>query len=145
MDGRVAFPIVALVAGIAVASLVPGISQLVRRATGFMPSAGQLPANAASSPASRKPETDRAEEKLAVVRLNQDQILGARIEMSVVQGGTLTRRIIVPGTVIPHADRIARISVKLSGTVAELRTPQTMTPTTLREWSDAVLRPLLAG
>lgn len=29
--------------------------------------------------------------------------------------------------------------------IAELRTPQTTTPTTLREWSDAVLRPLLAG
>jgi len=31
------------------------------------------------------------------------------------------------------------------GAVAESRTPQTTTPTTLREWSDAVLRPLLAG
>ena len=37
------------------------------------------------------------------------------------QGGTIAHRIIVPGTVIPHADRIARVAVKLSGTVAELR------------------------
>ena len=29
--------------------------------------------------------------------------------------------------------------------IAEPRTPETTTPTTLREWSDAVLRPLLAG
>ncbi|HEY6401752.1 MAG TPA: NmrA family NAD(P)-binding protein [Blastocatellia bacterium] len=29
--------------------------------------------------------------------------------------------------------------------IAEARTPETTTPTTLREWSDAVLRPLLAG
>jgi uncharacterized protein YbjT (DUF2867 family) len=29
--------------------------------------------------------------------------------------------------------------------IAESRTPQTTTPTTLREWSDTVLRPLIAG
>jgi cobalt-zinc-cadmium efflux system membrane fusion protein len=29
--------------------------------------------------------------------------------------------LIVPGTIVPHADRIARVTVKLSGTVAELR------------------------
>ena len=28
---------------------------------------------------------------------------------------------LVPGTVVPNADRIARVSVKLSATVAELR------------------------
>jgi cobalt-zinc-cadmium efflux system membrane fusion protein len=38
-----------------------------------------------------------------------------------VQDGTLSRRIVVPGTIVPHADRIARVSVKLSATVAELR------------------------
>jgi len=31
------------------------------------------------------------------------------------------------------------------GALTEGRTPQTTTPTTLREWSDSVLRPLLAG
>jgi hypothetical protein len=34
------------------------------------------------------------------------------------QGGAIAYRIVVPGTVIAHADRIARVAVKLSGTVA---------------------------
>ena len=37
------------------------------------------------------------------------------------QGGTLAHRITVPGTIVPNANRIARVSVKLSATVAELR------------------------
>jgi membrane fusion protein, heavy metal efflux system len=121
MDGRVAFPIIALVAGVAVASLVPGLSQSVRKVVGVGSNARQLPADIASNPDSRKPDAGRADEKPAVVRLTQDQITGARIELSTAQGGTLTRRITVPGTVIPNADQIARISVKLSGAVAELR------------------------
>ena len=37
------------------------------------------------------------------------------------QDGTLSRRIIVPGTIVPNPDRIAHVSVKLSATVTELR------------------------
>jgi multidrug efflux pump subunit AcrA (membrane-fusion protein) len=37
------------------------------------------------------------------------------------QSGSLSQRIVVPGTVTPDASRIARVAVKLSGTVAELR------------------------
>ncbi|MBI2715838.1 MAG: efflux RND transporter periplasmic adaptor subunit [Rhizobiales bacterium] len=121
MDGRFTFPIIALVTGVAVASLVPGLSQSVRRAVGLGPNAVQLPANAASNRDSRKPEADRADEKPAIVRLTPDQITGARVELAAVEGGTLTRRITVPGTIVPNADRIARVAVKLSGTVAELR------------------------
>jgi membrane fusion protein, heavy metal efflux system len=43
------------------------------------------------------------------------------IELAAVQNGTLVRRIGVPGTIVPDADRIARVSVKLSATAAELR------------------------
>jgi len=118
MDGRAALPIVALLAGVAVASFFPGISQSVRRIVGVGPNAAQSPANAVGNTDSRKPDAD---EKLAVVRLTQEQIAGARIELSDVQAGTLTRRITVPGIVIPNADRIARVSVKVSGTVSELR------------------------
>src|SRR5262249_49902502 len=50
-----------------------------------------------------------------------DQIAAAGIDVAAVGSGTLARRFVVPGTIIPHADRIARVSVKLSGTVAELR------------------------
>ena len=33
----------------------------------------------------------------------------------------MSHRIIVPGTIVPNADRIAQVSVKLSGTIMELR------------------------
>ena len=59
--------------------------------------------------------------KTVVVRLTDEQATEAHIDMAPVESGILARRIIVPGTIIPVADRIARVSVKLSGTVAELR------------------------
>ena len=41
--------------------------------------------------------------------------------MATVQSGTIARKIIVPGTIVPEADRIAHVAVKLSSIVAELR------------------------
>ena len=38
-----------------------------------------------------------------------------------VQGGILGKRIIVPGSIVPSGDHIARVAVRLLGTVAELR------------------------
>src|SRR5262245_51625375 len=64
-----------------------------------------------------KPEDDES----GFLRLTEEQITAADIELTTVGGGTLTRRITVPGTVVPQADRIARVSVRLSATVAELR------------------------
>ena len=60
-------------------------------------------------------------EQPAIVKLTGDQIGAAGIELAPVQEGTLAHRIIVPGTIVPDANRIARVSVKLSATVAELR------------------------
>src|SRR5262249_21869889 len=42
-------------------------------------------------------------------------------ELTTVGEGMLARRITVPGTVVSQADRVARVSVRLSATVAELR------------------------
>jgi membrane fusion protein, heavy metal efflux system len=53
--------------------------------------------------------------------LTDEQLTEAHIDLAQVESGTLAHRIIVPGTIIPVADRIARVAVKLSGTVAELR------------------------
>ncbi len=65
------------------------------------------------------PEGEHAEE--GVVKLSGDQIAAANIVLSKVDKGTLTSRISVPGTIIMDPDHIARITVKLSGTVAELK------------------------
>jgi membrane fusion protein, heavy metal efflux system len=121
-------PIVAVVAaaaiGIVVASLVPQVSEAVRTAVGFVSGtsvtapSGQEPASGAEQ---RRRDAASNDEQPAIVTLTDNQIEIAGIELAPVQDGTLAHRIIVPGTIVPHADRIARVSVKLSATVAELR------------------------
>src|SRR5712691_11621555 len=123
MIGRFALIIVAVAAGVSVATFVPGLSQSLRYAVGLAsgPGVAQLQGTAANAPELRTRHTEPDEEKPALVRLTQDQITAAHIDLTTVRGATLARRITVPGTVVPHADRIARVSVRLSAIVAELR------------------------
>jgi len=112
---RIFVLIVVLVIGIAAASLIPGLSQGVRFVTGF--GSGGV----ASGPRQEKPTGEPSEEKDGIIKLTEEQITAAGVDLAAVQAGTLARRIVVPGTIVPSADRIARVAVKLSGTVAELR------------------------
>jgi cobalt-zinc-cadmium efflux system membrane fusion protein len=113
----------AVAIGIAVASLVPKLSDAVRTALGLVSgtSVAVLSGQEAGGDAGkRKPEAS-GNELPAVVKLTDDQIGTAGIELAPVQDGTLTHQIIVPGTIVPHADRIAWVSVRLPAMVAELR------------------------
>ena len=125
MSGRLPVAVLAAACGVAVASLIPEIPQAVRYAVELVTGAGSLRVvEPWSAPEQRKPKGDsdnEAREERASIRLTDDQIETAGIELAVVQDGMLARRIVVPGTIVPHADRIARVSVKLSATVAELR------------------------
>jgi len=117
MAGRFWLLALVFVAGIAIASLMPGVPQTLRKITGLAPEPG-------ASQSQRQPRDDTGnghEEKPGIVKLTEEQITEAHIEVASVEPGVLARRIIVPGAVIPDADRIARVAVKLSGTVAELR------------------------
>jgi cobalt-zinc-cadmium efflux system membrane fusion protein len=117
---RLAFVSLGFAAGIAVASLAPSIPQTVRKLTGltFGSGAVQSPDNA---PQPRGGGSEVPDDKQAVVSLTDEQLMEAHIDLAQVEGGILAHRIVVPGTIIPVADRIARVAVKLSGTVAELR------------------------
>jgi membrane fusion protein, heavy metal efflux system len=119
MTGRLSLLIIVFVAGVASASLLPGWSQSLRKAVGLLaePRAVQLRADAPEEP---KRNSQPGNEKQDI-KLTAEQIVAADIELVPAQGGTIARRLIIPGTIVPHADRIARVSVKLSGTVAELR------------------------
>jgi cobalt-zinc-cadmium efflux system membrane fusion protein len=119
MIGRLSLLIIALAVGVAVASLVPGLSQSLRKAVGLVSEPGAAPPSVDSGE-QRKAASEPADEKQNV-KLTEEQIAAARVELVTAQGGTLARRLTVPGTILPGADRIARVSVKLSGTVAELR------------------------
>lgn len=53
--------------------------------------------------------------------LDEQQIRDAGIALAQASGGTLRRHFLAPGSLIPDADNIARVSVHVLGTVAELR------------------------
>ncbi len=97
MIGRLPLSIVALVAGIAIASFVPGLSQSLRNLVGLAsgPSSAQPRGVATVGTEQPTPQTEPAEDKQAILKLTEDQITAARIDMATVQGGTLARRITV--------------------------------------------------
>jgi cobalt-zinc-cadmium efflux system membrane fusion protein len=53
--------------------------------------------------------------------LTAEQIEAAGIRLAEVGGGTIARRVTVPGTVAANADRLARVPARVAGIVAELR------------------------
>jgi cobalt-zinc-cadmium efflux system membrane fusion protein len=55
------------------------------------------------------------------VALSQQQISDAGIEVAEAKGGILRRHFLAPGSLIPDADHVARVSVRVLATVAELR------------------------
>jgi membrane fusion protein, heavy metal efflux system len=117
---RLAFVGLGFAAGIAVASLAPGVPQTVRKLAGLALGPGRV--QSPDTAAQPRDEGSKAlDDKQAIVSLTDEQLTEAHIDLAQVESGILAHRIIVPGTIIPVADRIARVAVKLSGTVAELR------------------------
>ena len=57
----------------------------------------------------------------ALVKLTERQVEAGKFAVTEVAGGDLSKRISVPGSIVPSGDRIARVAVRLLGTVAELR------------------------
>ena len=64
---------------------------------------------------------DHGEEGEGLVRMSAEQIRDQEIAVAPVQGGILSRHILVPGTVTPDADRIARVPARVVGTVSQMR------------------------
>ena len=117
MASRLWLALTALAVGFVAASFFPEWPQRLRSAIGVTTEAG--------TSRSREPSADVGErdpeERPGVVRLTEEEIKSAGIEILAAQPGTIARRIVAPGTIIPHADHIAHVSVKVSGTLAELR------------------------
>jgi len=55
------------------------------------------------------------------IALTEQQIHAAGIKLAQAEGGTLKRHFLAPGSLVPDADHIARVSVRVLATVAELR------------------------
>jgi membrane fusion protein, heavy metal efflux system len=64
---------------------------------------------------------DDHDEKSLGIKLSDEQIARAGIVVAEVRPGLLQRRLQVPGRIAPSRDKMARVAVKILGTVAELR------------------------
>jgi membrane fusion protein, heavy metal efflux system len=61
------------------------------------------------------------EDGLQRIALSEQQTRDAGIAFAEAKGGTLRRHFLAPGSLVPDADHIARVSVRVLATVAELR------------------------
>jgi cobalt-zinc-cadmium efflux system membrane fusion protein len=55
------------------------------------------------------------------IKLTEPQVTAGKFAVAEVRPGQLSKRISVPGSIVPSGDRIARVAVRLLGTVSELR------------------------
>src|SRR5262245_61386594 len=108
--------IAALAAGVVIASFAPQVAERVRQLFGNLPGPSVAAVRGQGSPQARKSDESLESQQL---KLTHEQIAAAGIEVQAVGNGVLARRIVVPGTIVPNADRVAHVSIKLFGTVAE--------------------------
>ena len=76
------------------------------------------PPDAATAGTAKAPAAQHGPER---VDLGEDQIREAGIALARVAGGGLKRHFLAPGSLVPDADHIGRVSVRVLATVAELR------------------------
>lgn len=110
--GRPFIVFIAFVAGAAMVVLVLGLSSTVQRVIGT--AEGERIERSTTKPES-------LETKTPTIIMDDERIKLAQIGQIDVGPARIARRLLVPGTVVPHADHIVHVAVKLSGTVAELR------------------------
>jgi cobalt-zinc-cadmium efflux system membrane fusion protein len=70
--------------------------------------------------AQREPKSAAPAAKPGLLTMDEERIKLAQIELQPVGPATIAKRLAVPGTILPDAGSVAHVSVKLSGTVAEL-------------------------
>ena len=111
MEGRSTVAVCAFIVGAAIVAFTPGLSTRLQRTVGIV-----APADVAQREA--KPAGSTV--KPAVVAMDDERIKLAQIEQWSVGSATVAKRLAVPGTIVPDVSRVAHVSVKLAGTVAEL-------------------------
>lgn len=123
MMTRYAIPAFALMAGLALAAAVPSIPQTARHLVG-MPVAGPAEASQAAAPKAEVrgdagKEAAHAEE--GKIAMTADLIAAASIEVAPVGAGVLVSRVAASGVLAASQDRLARVTARVGGTVAEVR------------------------
>ncbi|MBO0750936.1 MAG: hypothetical protein J2P53_02425, partial [Bradyrhizobiaceae bacterium] len=106
MIGRLPIAAIAASCGVVIASLIPAIPRAVNDTAALITGAEPLRAVEMPGRTDQRPNNDIDADEHTSIRLTDDQIEMAGIELAPVQDSTLVRRIVVPGTIVPHADRI---------------------------------------
>jgi cobalt-zinc-cadmium efflux system membrane fusion protein len=80
-----------------------------------------LPVAKQETAAAKSPTTEARHRSPGHIELNEDQIREAGVTLAQAGGGMLKRHFLAPGSLIPDADHIGRVSVRVLATIAELR------------------------
>ena len=145
---RALLSVILVAIGVAIGGAVPQVSELMHTALAsvgvpkaqLMPAAGPpltkpsaLALDDSKEPEhGKEPKAGETEERHAdeageghanegSIKMQPGQIAGQDITLATVSGGTLSRHLLVPGTIMPDADRIARVPARVVGIVAEMR------------------------
>src|SRR5262245_20891399 len=113
--------IAGIACGVVLASLAPAFMGNLRSQVGMLPGMAWLMGQAIEASAAKEAERHDHHHDEGSIKLSDQQIAAAGIEVGHAKAGILSRRRFVPGLVTPSADRIARVAVRLLGTVVELR------------------------
>jgi membrane fusion protein, heavy metal efflux system len=118
--------LIVLAVGVAIGGAVPRVSQVIQGAlvaTGLMKT-DTLPEGPAQPPKAEaeKPAGEKAEDHASEgqIKMSAEQAAAQEITTAPVQGGTLSRHLMAPGTITPDTDRIARVPARVVGTVSEM-------------------------
>lgn len=114
----------AVAGGFLIATVWPGAPDALRARLaqfGIIANGPVVTGSATPMPAAPPKPAEAHGDEPGIVRLTEGQIAKAGIRTDTVQGGRLARHLHVPGTIVPSANNTARIAVKTTGTVAELR------------------------
>ncbi len=123
MMRRLTVPTLAALGGLVLASAVPIIPQTMRRYAGMPVN----PAEAARSAETAVPKADahgdgeEAHGEEGKIAMTAEQVVAANILVAPVGAGVLVSRVAVPGVLAASQDRLARVTARVGGTVAEVR------------------------
>jgi cobalt-zinc-cadmium efflux system membrane fusion protein len=118
---RIWLLIAGIACGVLLATMAPGLIGNMRAQLAVLPGMTWLSAGAGEPAARHHAKGHPHDDKQDAIKLSDQQIAAAGIEVKPAEEGSLTRRRFVPGTIVPAGDRIGRVAVRLLGTVAKLR------------------------
>jgi membrane fusion protein, heavy metal efflux system len=106
--------------GVVVANLAPDLIGGTRAHIAALPGMAWLKPEMGRGGAAPHGE-DHHDDDEGVIKLSDRQIAESGIDVEQAKAGALSRRRFVPGLITPSGDHIARVAVRLLGTVVELR------------------------